>query len=50
MHTGQGGLVPPIGRKITTDYVYVMRFDGDRFAHMTKVWNAGLARKDLGWA
>jgi len=27
-----------------------MQFDGDRIAHMTKVWNAGLALKDLGWA
>jgi predicted ester cyclase len=49
-HTGQGGPVPPTGRKISTDYVYIMQFDGDRIAHMTKVWNAGLALKDLGWA
>jgi hypothetical protein len=27
-----------------------MQFDGDKIAHMTKVWNAGLALKDLGWA
>ena len=49
-HTGQGGPVPPTGRKTSTDYVYIMQFDGDRIAHMTKVWNAGLALKDLGWA
>jgi steroid delta-isomerase-like uncharacterized protein len=49
-HTGQGGPVPPTGRAISTDYVYVMEFDGDRIAHMTKIWNAGLALKDLGWA
>jgi steroid delta-isomerase-like uncharacterized protein len=49
-HTGQGGPVPPTGQSISTDYVYVMQFDGDRIAHMTKIWNAGLALKDLGWA
>jgi predicted ester cyclase len=49
-HTGQGGPVPPTGRRISTDYVYVMQFEGDKIAHMTKIWNAGLALKDLGWA
>jgi predicted ester cyclase len=49
-HTGEGGPVPPTGRKISTDYVYVMQFDGDRISHMTKIWNAGLALKGLGWA
>ena len=48
-HTGQGG-VPPTGRRVATDYVYVMQFEGDKIAHMTKIWNAGLALKDLGWA
>jgi hypothetical protein len=27
-----------------------MQFDGDRIAHMTKIWNAGLALRELGWA
>jgi predicted ester cyclase len=49
-HTGQGGPVPPTGRRIATDYVYVMQFDGDKIKNMTKIWNAGLALKDLGWA
>ena len=49
-HTGPGGPVPPTGRHTSTDYVYVMQFEGDKIAHMTKVWNAGLALKDLGWA
>jgi predicted ester cyclase len=48
-HTGSGGPVPPTGRHTSTDYVYMMQFDGDRIAHMTKVWNAGLAMKELGW-
>jgi hypothetical protein len=48
--TGQGGPVPPTSRRISTDYVYVMQFEGDKIAHMTKTWNAGLALKELGWA
>lgn len=49
-HTGEGGPVPPTGRHVSTDYVYVMQFDGDKISHMTKIWNAGLALKELGWA
>jgi predicted ester cyclase len=49
-HTGEGGPVPPTGRKTSTDYVYVMQFDGDRISHMTKIWHSGLAMKALGWA
>ncbi len=48
-HTGQGGPVPPTGRRLSTDYVYVMQFEDGKIAHMTKVWNAGLALKELGW-
>jgi steroid delta-isomerase-like uncharacterized protein len=48
-HTGAGGPVPPTGRQVSTDYVYVMQFDGDKIAHMTKIWNAGLALRELGW-
>jgi predicted ester cyclase len=49
-HTGQGGPVPPTGRSTSTDYVYVMQFDGDKIVHMTKIWHSGLALKELGWA
>ena len=49
-HTGEGGPVPPTGRQTSTDYVYVMQFEGDKISHMQKIWNAGLALKDLGWA
>jgi predicted ester cyclase len=49
-HTGQGGPVPPTGKNVATDYVYVMEFGGDKIRHMTKIWNAGLALKALGWA
>jgi predicted ester cyclase len=48
--TGQGGPVSPTGRRISTDYVYVMQFEGDKIVHMTKIWNVGLALKQLGWA
>jgi len=49
-HTGPGGPVPATGKKVATDYVYVMQFDGDRIRHMTKIWHSGLAVKALGWA
>ena len=48
--TGPGGPMPPTGRSTATDYVYVMQFDGDKIAHMTKIWHSGLALKALGWA
>ena len=49
-HTGPGGPVPPTGRSMSTDYVYVMQFEGDKIVHITKIWHAGLAMKELGWA
>lgn len=49
-HTGEGGPVPPTGKRVESDYVYVMDFDGDRIRHMTKIWNAPHALKQLGWA
>ena len=48
-HTGQGGPCPPTGKRVSTDYVYVMEFEGDTIRHMTKIWNAGWAMKQLGW-
>lgn len=49
-HTGEGGPVPPTGKKTASDYVYVMEFDGDKIRHMTKIWHAGWAMRELGWA
>jgi predicted ester cyclase len=49
-HTGEGGPVPPTGKSTSSDYVYVMEFDGDKIRHMTKIWNAGWALRELGWA
>jgi predicted ester cyclase len=48
-HSGPGGPMPPTGKSTSTDYVYVMEFEDGKISHMTKIWNAGLAMKDLGW-
>ncbi len=48
--TGQGGPVPPTGKAVSADYVYVMAFDGDRIRHMTKIWNDAYTLRQLGWA
>ena len=34
------GLVSPTGKKIATDYVYIMQFTNDKISHMTKIWHA----------
>jgi len=49
-HTGPGGPVAATGKSMKTDYVYVMQFKGDKIGHMTKIWNDGLALKQVGWA
>ena len=48
-HTGEGGPVPPTGKSVSSDYVYVMEFDDDKIAHMTKIWHSGIAMRELGW-
>ena len=48
-NTGPGGPVPPTGKSIATDYVYVMQFKGEKIAHMTKIWNDSIALKQAGW-
>jgi predicted ester cyclase len=48
-HTGPGGPCDPTGKTTHSDYVYVMQFTGDKISHMTKIWHAGLAMKELGW-
>ncbi len=48
-HTGEGGPVPPTGKQIEADYVYIMEFEGDQIRHMTKVWNDGVSLEQLGW-
>jgi predicted ester cyclase len=49
-HTGEGGPVPATGKAMSTDYVYALEFTDGRISHMTKIWNAGWALKQLGWA
>lgn len=49
-HTGEGGPLPPTGKRVETDYVYAMEFDGDRIRHMTKIWNDAWAMRQLGWS
>lgn len=48
-HTGEGGPVPPTGKAVEADYVYIMQFEGDKVSHMTKVWNDGFSFRQLGW-
>ncbi len=48
-HTGEGGPVPPTGKEVEADYVYVMQFDGDKIRHMTKIWNDAFSLEHLGW-
>ena len=49
-HSGPGGPMEPTGKSTSTDYVYVMDFEDGKIRRMTKVWNAGWAMKELGWA
>ena len=49
-HTGEGGPCPPTGKSTSTDYVYVIQFDGETIIGLTKIWNDALAVRDLGWA
>ena len=50
-HTGEGGPVPPTGKRTRSDYVYAMEFAANgKIRHMTKIWNAGWAVKELGWS
>lgn len=48
--TGPGGPVPPTGKTVAADYVYVLQFEGEKIRHMTKIWNDGYTLKLLGWA
>ena len=48
-HTGEGGPVPPTGKKTESDYVYVADMRGGKVAHVTKIWNDGWAFGQLGW-
>lgn len=49
-HTGAGGPVPPTGKRVDADYVYVMQFKADKIGHLTKIWNSNVSLQQLGWA
>ena len=49
-HKGEGGPVPPTGKTVAADYVYVMQFEDGRIRHMTKIWNDSWSLRALGWA
>ncbi|MEM9320002.1 MAG: ester cyclase [Pseudomonadota bacterium] len=49
-HTVDAGTGAPTGKSAASDYVYVMKFDGGKVSHMTKVWNDSHALQQLGWA
>ena len=48
-HTNDGGPVPPTGKEVEADYVFIMEFEGEQIRHMTKVWNNVVSLKQLGW-
>ena len=48
-HTGPGGPVPPTGKRVESDYVYVMEFDGGQIRRLTKIWNDAFSLKQIGW-
>lgn len=48
--TGAGSPAEPTGKTVSSDYVYVISFNGDKISHMTKVWNDLHALRQLGWA
>lgn len=48
--TGAGGPVAPTGKAVSSDYAYVISFNGEKISHMTKVWNDLQALRQLGWA
>jgi predicted ester cyclase len=48
-HTDEGGPVPPTGKRVEADYVYVNGVRWRPHSHMTKIWNDGVSLKQLGW-
>lgn len=47
-NTGPGP-VPPTGKRLQADYVYVMDFDNGQIKHITKIWNDVASLRQLGW-
>lgn len=49
-HSGEGGPVPPTGKRTDSHYVYAVKMQGAKVASMSKIWNSGFALRELGWA
>lgn len=50
-HIAEGGPIAPTLKTTQSHYVYVITVNDDsKVNHMTKVWNANWALKELGWA
>jgi hypothetical protein len=45
-----GGPVPPTGKAIAADYLYVMEFEGEKIRHLTKIWNDAQSLRAPGGA
>lgn len=48
-HTGDGGPVPHTGKTVETEYCNVIKFDGEKISHMTKILNDTIAMRQAGW-
>ena len=48
-HTGEGGPVPPTGKRGEVDYVYALEFSGGKILHLTKIWNPHHFNQQVGW-
>ncbi len=50
-HTGDGGPVPPTNKETHSHYVYVIQMNAlGLVSHVTKIWNAPWAMRELGWS
>lgn len=48
-HSAEGGPMAPTGKSTSSDYVYCIEFEGGKIRHMTKIWHAVWAMRELGW-
>ena len=50
-HSGEGGPVPPTHKQTHSHYVYALTMSANgKVERMVKIWNAGWAMRELGWA
>jgi hypothetical protein len=50
-HSGEGGPVPPTHQQTHSHYVYALTMSASgKVERMVKIWNAGWAMRELGWA